>query len=267
MPPSGLAGSTSKYTLYGRNLPGGTPAASRRPRARRWSGSTSKSRCRPIRRRCNFGGDAFAEPTEFAQDAFAYRLQTPARRNQSGEYLFRRGPGRSRARSRTTRPQQAQKSRSLAKSSGSSIRRGDQDWYQFDAQKGDAWTIEVYSQRLGLSTDPYLLVQRVNHAAGGHEEMVDVAEADDPPPDRRTSAPIFLNMEFDDPLVRFVAPEDGTYRVMVRDLYGQSRGSPEYVYRLSIRRPAPDFRVLVLQEAAARIRQQRADGLVERRRA
>ena len=48
--------------------------------------------------------------------------------------------------------------------------------------------------------------------------------------------------------MRFVAPEDGTYRIMVRDLYSESRGSPEYVYRLSIRRPAPDFRVLLLQE-------------------
>ena len=126
--------------------------------------------------------------------------------------------------------------------------KGDQDWYQFDAHKGDAWTIEVFSQRLGLSTDPYLLVQRVNHAAGGHEEMVNVAESDDPPRDRQEDRAIFLNIEFDDPLVRFVAPEDGTYRIMVRDLYSESRGSPEYVYRLSIRRPAPDFRVLLLQE-------------------
>ena len=103
---------------------------------------------------------------------------------------------------------------------------------------------------MGLSTDPYLLVQRVNHPAGKPEEMSDITESDDPPPEQRSkSKPMYLNLEFDDPFVRFVAPEDGTYRVMVRDLYGESRGSPEYVYRLSIRKPAPDFRVMVLQEA------------------
>ena len=45
MPPSGVAGAKSKYTLYGRNLPGGTPSGERvsRLRALRWNASTSRS--------------------------------------------------------------------------------------------------------------------------------------------------------------------------------------------------------------------------------
>ena len=40
------------------------------------------------------------------------------------------------------------------------------------------------------------------------------------------------------------APADGTYRVLVRDLY--NRGSPRFVYRLAIRREQPDFRLAAL---------------------
>ena len=196
-----------------------------------------------------FGGDAFGEPTEFAQDAFAYRLQTPRGESNPVNIYFATAPVVSEQEPNDT-PAQAQKISLPCEVVGQFNPRGDQDWYQFDAKKGDAWTIEVYSQRMGLSTDPYLLVQRVNHPAGKPEEMSDITESDDPPPEQRQQEQaMYLNLEFDDPFVRFVAPEDGTYRVMVRDLYGESRGSPEYVYRLSIRKPAPDFRVMVLQEA------------------
>lgn len=249
MPPSGLAGTTAKYTLFGRNLPGGTLSGEQTA-----SGTPLEQLDVEIALPANpasaqhFGGDAFAEATEFAEDAFAYRLQSPRGESNSVNIYFATAPV-VREQEPNDTPQQAQKITLPCEVVGQFNPRGDQDWFQFDAHKGDAWTIEVFSQRLGLSTDPYLLVQRVNHPSGKPEEMVDVAEADDPPPegqqDRQT---LFLNMEFDDPLVRFVAPEDGAYRVMVRDLYGESRGSPEYVYRLAIHRPAPDFRVLVLQE-------------------
>ena len=97
-------------------------------------------------------------------------------------------------------PQQAQKISLPCEVVGLFNPRGVQDWFQFDAHKGDAWTIEVYSQRLGLSTDPYLLVQRVSHPEGKPETMVDVAESDDPAPEKRQEhQSTFLNMEFDDP--------------------------------------------------------------------
>ena len=38
--------------------------------------------------------------------------------------------------------------------------RGDYDWISFDAKKGDAYWVEAISQRLGLPTDPYVLIQR-----------------------------------------------------------------------------------------------------------
>jgi hypothetical protein len=47
---------------------------------------------------------------------------------------------------------------------------------------------------------------------------------------------------------KLVVPEDGTYRLLVRDLYYQSRGSASYLYRLAIRKPTPDFRLLAVSE-------------------
>ncbi|PYI80554.1 MAG: hypothetical protein DME26_21365, partial [Verrucomicrobia bacterium] len=45
---------------------------------------------------------------------------------------------------------------------------------------------------------------------------------------------------------RFEVKEDGTYRVQVRDLFGRTRSDPRHVYRLSLRKPAPDFRLAAL---------------------
>ena len=44
----------------------------------------------------------------------------------------------------------------------------------------------------------------------------------------------------------FTAPADGVYSVQVRDLYFQQRGEPRFMYRLSIRRPRPDFRLVAV---------------------
>ena len=99
MPPSGLAGSTSKYTLYGRNLPGGTPSgeqtASGTPLERLDVEIELPANPAAVQR---FGGDAFAEPTEFAIGCVRLSLANASRRNQSREYLFRDGAGRQRER-------------------------------------------------------------------------------------------------------------------------------------------------------------------------
>ncbi|HEV3415433.1 MAG TPA: PPC domain-containing protein, partial [Pirellulales bacterium] len=146
-------------------------------------------------------------------------------------------------------PQQAQKIHPPCEIVGQFNPRGDQDWYTFDAKKGDVYWIEVYSQRMGMTTDPYLLVQRVKRNDKGVEEASDIAEVDDPTPSNKHER---LETRYDtagnDPWLRFTAPDDGTYRLLVRDLYYQSRGSPRFVYRLAVRRESPDFRLAAVVE-------------------
>ncbi len=121
--------------------------------------------------------------------------------------------------------------------------RNDQDWFSFQAKQGEVYWIEVYSQRLGLPTDPVLLVQQVKKDDKGVETATDLQSSDDGPPNIGGT---FFDTTCDDPVYKFVAPAEGTYRVMVRDLYSASRSDPRYVYRLSIRPPQPDFRLVAV---------------------
>ena len=70
---------------------------------------------------------------------------------------------------------------------------------------------------------PYLLVQRVSRNEKGEVQITDVQELDDSakgPASRRSNPTATI------PTYRFAAPEDGTYRVLIRDLYAGSRGDP-----------------------------------------
>lgn len=127
--------------------------------------------------------------------------------------------------------------------------RGDTDAFQFEAKKGDVVAIEVISQRMGFSTDPWLLVQRAVKGANGKTEYVDVKELDDETANIGLTA---FNAASIDPYFRLTAPQDGTYRVLVRDLYGDSRGDPRLMYRLVLRKPQPDFRLIALPVTIAK---------------
>ncbi len=115
---------------------------------------------------------------------------------------------------------------------------GDRDWYSFEAKKGSVYWIEVISQRLGLPSDPLVLVQYLS-AKGA----VDVLELNDS--EANIGGPEF-NATHRDPTGRFEAKEDGTYLVQVRNLFSQPRGIASPVYFLSIRHPSPDFRLVAL---------------------
>ncbi|MGH7193013.1 MAG: hypothetical protein ACREJM_05685, partial [Candidatus Saccharimonadales bacterium] len=120
-----------------------------------------------------------------------------------------------------------------------------QDWFTFEAKKGDAWWIEVISQRQGHSADPYLLVQQVSVDKQGQQQIKDLQQADDVRGGNRRRD-VDFDTAHDDPIYHFTAPADGMYRVLVRDLYASSRGDPRFVYRLCIRPEQPDFRLAAL---------------------
>jgi hypothetical protein len=113
---------------------------------------------------------------------------------------------------------------------------GDRDWFIFDAKKGEVYWIEVVSHRLGLPTDPFVLVQRA-----GTNGATDVLELND---SEANVGGAEFNTTHRDPSGRFEAKEDGTYRVQVRDLFSQPQRNPALVYHLMIRKPSPDFRLV-----------------------
>lgn len=141
---------------------------------------------------------------------------------------------------------QAQKITLPCDISGSFFPAADVDTFEFRAKKGEVWWIEVASERLGLPTDPFVLVQRVEKD-GDKEKLTDVAELNDIPPPMKPSS---NGYSYDGPpydagsadvLGKLEIKDDGLYRLQLRDLFGGTRNDAANIYRLVIRPAAPDF--------------------------
>ena len=158
-------------------------------------------------------------------------------------------------------PAQAQKIALPCDLSGSFGSATDQDIFEFEAKKGELWWVEVASERLGLNTDPSVLIQRVVKT-GDRETVTDVAELDDiaAPMKMGTYIPAggYTGPAYQagspDVLGKFEVKEDGLYRLHLRDLTRDTRSPVENIYRLIIRKAAPDFS-LVAWAAHQRLRQ------------
>ena len=238
LPPAGLPGSRGKYTIYGRNLPGGQPTDFRtfdgRPLERIEveiqlpSGPAAQQL--PEGRRL--------EPSQYLLDAYTYRLHVASGDSNPLNIFYATAPVVA-ERDPNDDPARAQKLSLPCEVFGQFYPRGDQDWYTFDAKKGEAYCIEVYSQRMGVPADPYLLVQRVVREPNGHQHSVDLAEVDDP---KRWRTDDDLFETFFNP--RETTRPCGSWPPRMERIACWSaiciisRGNPGYVYRLAIRRPA-----------------------------
>ena len=118
----------------------------------------------------------------------------------------------------------------------------DVDTFEFIAKKGETWWVEVASERLGLNTDPFVLVQQVKDG-----KFADVAELYDiaPPMKVTSNGYSYDGPPYDagspDVMGKFEVKEDGTYRIQVRDLFGGTRTDANNIYRLIVRQATPDF--------------------------
>jgi hypothetical protein len=143
-------------------------------------------------------------------------------------------------------PAQAQKITLPCEVEGRFYPAADVDTFEFTAKKGEEWWVEVASERLGLPTDPFVLVQRVVKE-GAKETLSDVAELNDIPSPIKPSSngysydgPVY-DAGSADVLGKVVIKEDGLYRLQLRDLFGGTRTEPRHIYRLVVRKASPDF--------------------------
>ena len=132
---------------------------------------------------------------------------------------------------------------------GSFYPAADVDAYEFTAKKGEVWWVEVASERLGRPTDPSIVVQRVTRE-GEQETLTDVVELSDIPSPVKVSSNGYsydgppYNAGSADINGKVEIPEDGTYRLQIRDLFGGTRTDPRNVYRLVVRQAQPDFSIV-----------------------
>ncbi len=122
----------------------------------------------------------------------------------------------------------------------------DVDSYEFVAKKGDVWWVEVASERLGLPTDPSVLIQHVV-MVDGKETLTDVAEMSDIASPVKVSSNGYsydgppYNAGSADVLAKLEIKQDGLHRLKITDLFGGTRTDPRNKYRLVIRKAEPDF--------------------------
>jgi len=93
---------------------------------------------------------------------------------------------------------------------------GENDYFAFDAKKGDALTLEVIARRHQSSLDPIIAIL--------NDKGARVIENDDFTHTRMTSG--------DSCIENWVAPADGRYTIEIRDLHLQ--GGPGFVYALQV---------------------------------
>lgn len=249
-PPAGLPGSNDEYTLLGRNLPGGQP-------------SPFQLDGRPLDQlkvRIPIPGDiagkltysSFMGPQQAGMDGVEFRVanngfsSNPVLVTPATAPIVLEDPN-------NNSPNSPQKLSLPCEVAGSFYPQRDVDWFSFDAQKEDVWSVDVYAQRLGQSCDPTILIQRISTDDKGEQQVSDIVSLDDVQ-DRN-----FNNRsgrhEFDerttDPSFMFKAPQDGTYRILLKEGVSSVKSDPRLVYRLAIRKSQPDFRIVAVPDGSS----------------
>lgn len=247
LPPAGVKGTNGKFTLYGHNLPGGKPSDQvvNGRKLQQLDVQIDVPSERTLQAAENL------KPHEAGVDTFSYVLKSSAGDSNPYPIYF--------AEAQVVREQepnddakQAQAIKLPVEIAGQFQAEGDIDTYTFTAKAKEVYYIDVFSQRLGTLADPYLKVEQITETKAG--ERVRTLTSSDDTNARVTNAA--LNTTTDDPTYQFKVPADGTYRVSVRDRYFEGRGNPRLIYRLSIRKPTPDFRVVALPMTPGRGRNQ-----------
>ena len=242
-PPFLKAGADNEVTLYGRNLPGGKAAEDVRIDGRAIEKLTVTIKAPADPASTTLATETLLRPADTSADLITYRLD--GRSNPIRLMLMEDAPVREVE--PNDKPEQAQLVKPPVQIVGRFQQPGDRDGYAFEAKKGDKLWIEVFSARLGVPDDPCLVVQQLTTDDKGVVTAKDLLEADDQPspiPPMTNAMEKRYRAAPEDPATLFTAPADGKYRVMVRDLYSSAQGDPRFYYRLEIRSPKPDFRVM-----------------------
>ncbi len=234
-PPVVEPGKAAQVTLYGRNLPGGTPAE---PPGRVGAPALEKLVV-TINAPANDGKQTFStsvEPKQFSVDGFEYRLKGPSGMSNPIVLGFAREKivTETEPNDTTDKPQVVTYPCEIM---GRIDKRNDMDWYSFDAKKGEVVMIDLLADRIGSGTDLYFTLVNPKSKA-------EITEQDDNP--EILSPTQFFNRTSDPAAFKFVVPEDGSYLVRVGSREGNFLYGPTVAYRLKIGKEQPDFKLAAM---------------------
>ncbi|MBV9123066.1 MAG: PPC domain-containing protein [Planctomycetes bacterium] len=238
-PPLVEPGKPAHLTVYGRNLPGGTPdpAAVVDGRVLDKLAVTVTPPSDPAAlQRLDYHGRV--PPPLSGMDGFEYRLHNEA--GTSNPYLlaYAQAPVVLDKGANDT-PETAQAISLPCEIAGRIEKSRDRDWYSFTAHKGEIYSIEVYGERLGSATDLYFSLRNpaTKQQFGEFDDNQETLD----------SSKFFTRTE-DPPRFRFVVPADGTYQLLVASRDADTHPSPRLLYRVRLTPELPDFRLVAMPE-------------------
>lgn len=228
-PPALEPGKAAEVTLYGKNLPGGKTLPDTAP----LEALTVKVTAPPRGDHLAFRGRLL--PRTATVDGFEYRLGSAAANPvllswAAAPVVLDNDTNNTHA--------SAQAVTIPCELCGRIERRGDRDYYAFTGKKGDVLILEGFADRLRAPTDLVLQLRRAD------DKGALIGEYDD-----HSELPAVVERLFtytDDPRARFVVPEDGKYELLVRSRAATTQFGPRHVYRISLRREQPDFRLALV---------------------
>ena len=126
--------------------------------------------------------------------------------------------------------------------SGQLVAAGEEDWFAFAARRGEVLWFEGYGERIESPIDLDLTVLD----ATGEKELAHFTD------ELTNHGGIRFPTNHSDPSGRWVAPSDGRYLLLVRNVIGGLSNDPRRVYRVAIRRAEPDFHLVVVSRDGSR---------------
>jgi hypothetical protein len=243
-PPMVEPGKPAQLTVYGRNLPGGKPdptAVVAGKVLEKLTVTVTAPTDPAVLQRLGFTGHV--APNASGLDGFEYRLRNEA--GASNPYLitFARAPVVLDNEANDT-PETAQEITLPCEVAGRIEKKRDRDWYAFSAKKGDVYTIEVVSERLGSPAYMYFVLRNPANKQDLFRTPDDNAET--------LSPNKFVTRTSDPAPFRFVVPADGKYQLLVASQVGDTLADPRHLYRLRITPEQPDFRLVLVPPATNR---------------
>ncbi len=228
-PPAGVPGTKTKFTVYGRNLPGGSPGEGLEVDGKPLE-SVEVELDVPATPAAVPATFSATTPRQTALPGFEYQIKdsNAVKVGFATAPVILETPGAN-----------AQKVSVPSEIAGRFDEPGDSDTFRFAAVKGKTYHIESISDRLLAPTDTVLLLRKV-----GDEKVV--VENDDTTSyfsvDRQDST----NLDTTDAMLSFTADADAEYEVTLINQAGG--GSPAHLYRLAIREAVPDFQLFTTTE-------------------
>lgn len=229
-PPAAEPGKKTRFTIFGRNLPGGSTGEGFTLNGRRLETVTTEIEMpkEPATPRAFHPG----QPRQGMLRGYDYRYE--------GSNPFRIGfatapvvPEDAKTESQTiTVP---------AEIVGRFDQPNDEDAYRFTATKGVTYWLETIADQAGVSIDTAIDVYQLSK--DGRKLIV---SNDDPPSFFGQDNLDTIHFDTVDAAASFTAEADGEYEVGIRNQFGS--GNVAHIYRLAIREAAPDFDVITASE-------------------